>query len=124
MTARCNSAVLLGMLVVLTPLASAEGWTTADTWRESTYMGFHAADWVQTGKIARDPDRWNEENKILGESPSMGRVNAYFAATAIAHYAIAAALPAPWRARFQYLTIGIEATSVANNHSIGLRVKF
>lgn len=116
---------MIALLLALLPsLAFADDWTTPDTWRESTYMVLHAADWVQTGKIARDPDRWQEENKILGEHPSIGRVNTYFAATALAHYAIAAALPAPWRARFQCLSVVIEASSVANNHSIGLRVRF
>lgn len=36
-------------------------------------------DWLQTLQIARNPYRWGEMNALLGEHPSVSRVNVYFA---------------------------------------------
>ncbi len=42
-----------------------------------------AIDWLQTLTIARNPGRWRELNPLLGEHPSVARVNAWFAFVAL-----------------------------------------
>ena len=105
-------------------IASADEWTRADTAREVAYQTLAVIDWAQTRNLARHPDKWYEHNRLLGYHPSVGRVNAYFALTGIAHYAVANVLPSRYRAPFQYVSIGIEIGAVEHNYSIGISAKF
>ena len=116
--------VALLLLILSFPVRATDPWTPADSWREGGYFTLHVLDWAQTRNIARNPDRWHEMNVVLGEHPSVGRVDRYFALTALAHVGIAVALPRDWRTPFQYVTIGIEAGVVVHNWSIGLGVRF
>ena len=74
------------LLLFISP-AYADEWTTNDTYREITYQGLAAIDWLQTRNIAKNPNYY-EQNPILGEYPSVGKVNAYFAITGIVHYGV------------------------------------
>jgi hypothetical protein len=100
------------------------GWSTEDSYRQAGVVALSGIDWMQTRKIAKNPDDYHENNPILGEHPSTGKVDAYFAASIAAHTAIAAALPPEYRKWFQYISIGVEAGVVASNLSIGLGVGF
>ena len=104
--------------------ASADEWSTGDKVREGIYLGIRAADWAQTRYIARNRRDLYEKNIGLGEHPSVARVDTYFIGTAILHVTIANALPAEWRAPFQYITIGDAAGYVQRNHVIGIKIKF
>jgi len=118
-------ATLAALLALAPAIARAsDPWTTADSWREGAYLTLHAIDWAQTRNTARNPDRWCEDNVILGNHPSAGRVDRYFALTALAHVGLAATLPASWRVPFQYVTIGVEVGAVAKNFSLGLGMRF
>jgi hypothetical protein len=105
----------------------AVAWDRADTQRQAAYFVLHAIDWGQTLDISHDCrsgfNRW-EHNPILGTCPDRGEVNAYFLGTAVAHYVIARSLSPEWRRRFQYVTIGFQAGTVASNFKIGLQVRF
>lgn len=115
---------LLCVLFLLFPAASpASDWTKADTAREATYLALHVADWGQTRDIANNPGYW-ETNPILGEHPSIRRVDTYFVFTGILHVGVAYLLPSRWREAFQLTTTGIEAAFVYSNNSIGLKVHF
>lgn len=111
---------LLVMFAILPSLAFADDWSTPDTRRESVYMVLHATDWAQTRCIARNGGQ--EQNRFLRNHPS--RIDSYFALTALAHYGIARVLPADWRRGFQFITIGIQAGTVAHNYSIGISARF
>jgi hypothetical protein len=113
-------ALLLG---VSSAPAAAE-WTTADTAREAVYLGLHVADWGQTLQIAEHPDRYSEANPILGRKPTRGRINRYFAATAIGHAAVSYLLPRPYREAWQYVTIGFEGATVLQNARLGVSFGF
>jgi hypothetical protein len=102
---------------------NSDDWTKTDTAREVVWMILHAVDWGQTLEIARHPDDFREMNPILGTHPTVGRVNLYMGAWALAHPAISYLLPGDWRKTWQYLTIGVSFTSTANNFNLGLRVK-
>lgn len=115
------------------PAHAESDWTTTDTALQVTYSVLHVMDWLQTRQIAANPDRWHETNPILGEHPSKGKVDAYFATTLIAHTAISYLLPkevdalgykVPARNIWQMVWIGVEAGYVAHNYSLGIQAKF
>ena len=122
---------ILALLLVSTP-TFADEWSRADIYRETTYLAIDAIDLAQTHSLARQQYdarytkgyQYIERNPILGEHPSVDRVDAYFALTALAHVGITHLLPAKWRAPWQYVTIGFEGGLVAHNYSIGVSAKF
>ena len=117
-----RSNILILTLVLLASCAGSRTWTKGDYIREGAYLAVHTVDWRQTRRIAEQPDQYRENNLILGEHPSVGRVNTYFAATTVGHILITHAIPHPYRAWWQYVTIGVSSAYVVNNYNIGLRV--
>jgi hypothetical protein len=111
------------LLLALSGFAHADDWTRTDTARQAAYTVLHLADWAQTRYIATHAN-FSETNVMLEERPSLGRVNNYFAATLIGHYAISAMLPAKYRPTWQYGTITIEAYCVLHNRAIGIGMQF
>jgi hypothetical protein len=95
----------------------------ADLYRELTFQAVMVMDWAQTRQIAKQPDR-HEYNPILGRRPTIGRVNTYFVAAGIGHWAISEALPKDWRKHWQLVTIALEAGTVYHNYQIGLEIKW
>jgi len=113
------------IILLFIPITSlAEEWTKADSQRETVYLVLHAADWLQTRNIARDPVRWHEYNPIIGKHPTIGRVNNYFALSTIAHISIVDALPKEYRKAFQYFTIGFKGKLVYHNFHVGISAQF
>lgn len=101
-----------------------QDWTTGDTVLQLTYTTLHVLDWAQTLHIARNPDDYYEKNRHLGQHPSEGKVNTFFAATLVANTAISIWLPKPYRTGWQ-LYLNIErAYWVRNNHQIGIKIHF
>lgn len=126
------------LLACLSLGAQAEGlkldpWTTGDTWRQAAVTGLLVADWGQTRWIVRHPQdpthngvyTWRAEgNPLLGDYPSIGKVNTYFAAAAVGHAAISYILPRGWRDAWQYVWIGAEANQVRRNYYMGIKLAF
>lgn len=83
--------------------------------RELGYLALHGIDWAQTRSISKNPQFLHETNPILGEHPSVGKVNNYFLATGLAHALIANQLPPELAKIFQYGTIGLEAGVTGRN---------
>lgn len=102
----------------------ASDWTDADTAWQASYLALHVADWGQTRHIAKNPGEYYEVNPLLGDHPSVRRVDTYMAVSAITHTAIAYCLSPDWRRRFQQVTVGIKAGVVGYNYSIGLKMDF
>ena len=100
------------------------GWTREDTYRHIALTTLKAVDYAQTMKIAREPDKYHEENPLMSKHPSETEVTLMFAGGYIAETAIAMALPTPYRSWWQYLRIGMSAACVGRNLSIGLGVGF
>lgn len=125
--------------------ATAGPLSKADWQREAAFLTIHAIDWGQTLDISQkcqpvvelvnpdnpahgayiyEPEKV-ENNPILGDCPSRGEVNTYFAASALLHTGITYLLPAGKpREYWQYLTITVSGTVVARNYQIGLSVNF
>lgn len=118
-----RTSLLKFLLLFLLTLPLPAQWTRSDTLTEAGYLTLHCADWAQTLQIADSGGRWTEQNVFLGRHPSRGKVNAYFAGTALAHVLIARCLPPDARHWFQGVTIGIEAGCVGNNYRIGIRFR-
>ena len=95
---------------------------------EWVYQGAAFADMLTTLDISRHPNLV-EENPLMGQHPSDGRVLGYFAATGVLHYLVTRELvrenvPAPIVQTWEALGIGLEVGMVAHNYSIGLRANF
>mgnify|MGYP006863133829 FL=1 len=112
------------VLVAVLMMCGCAGWTRADTYRQVGVVGLSGIDWLQTRKIAQNPDRWYERNPVLGRHPSIEKVDAWFAGTIAVNTAVAMILPPGWREGWQYVSIGWEGTMVGNNMSIGLGIGF
>jgi len=102
------------------------------------------ADWGQTRTIAMqktetyswsNPDgsggtinggqpRYTEMNPFLGEHPSVGKVNWYFAGSLLVNNTIYFSLPLKYR-NFYAIGVGVyQAYFVINNHRAGIEIRF
>jgi hypothetical protein len=82
------------------------------------------ADWGQTRSIAKNEDKWKELNLILGEHPSVGRVNTYFATSILATAGVAYLLKDNYRKGFLLGIIILETVVVIRNQSLGIHFSF
>lgn len=111
---------LVLFVALLSPLAQAGGWSTADKVMGGVWGGIHAIDCAQTLKIARNPDEYKELNPLLGEHPSKGKVIAFCVLTPIMHVLVADNLSSKGRKIYQGLFIVLKADAVIYNFRIGL----
>jgi hypothetical protein len=81
------------------------------------------ADWAQTRQTAKNPDKYQENNVVLGKHPSVGRVNTYFAASMLGTYLIAKHYP-EHRTVFLGGLLVLEGITVYSNKMIGLNFAF
>lgn len=122
---KCASAVItLVLALAVTPGLAwpSDEWTAADTRREIMWQVLHLADWSQTLQIAERSDL-REANPLLGDSPSKGRVNTYFALTAVSHWRLSRRLSPKWRRRWQWASIGLAGAVVLHNKRQGLSIR-
>ena len=124
------AAWLRGAVAAMALLAPFGTVQAADEWNleERTTFAMSSvmlvADWAQTRQIARNADQYRETNPILGEHPSMGRVNTYFATALMLNYVIGRSLDRRWRTAWFVTVQSVEASVVQRNLSIGLEVSF
>ena len=84
-------------------------------------LALHFVDYLQTRELARHCDQFRENNPILGKCPKMGKVNSYFLLSGAGLYLASKKINNPWIARGW---VAVEALSVGNNFSIGLKGGF
>lgn len=116
-------------IAALALLSGCAHWSPETRALEATYLTVHAVDVAQTLTIARNPDTVHEANEawLLGEQPSQGRVMVWGVAGALLHMAVTDQLErreAPrWLKRsWQAISIGRRATTVQENHELGIRL--
>jgi hypothetical protein len=124
-------AIVFILVSIFSSHAHAESdWTATDTAWQAAVVTTLALDWSQTRTIAKNPYKYTEMNPVLGEHPSVGRVNGYFAAVAVGHTAIAILLPPKaetfgykWNPRrvWQATTVAVEVGAIANNIVVGIK---
>lgn len=120
-------AVIVSSLMLSGVRAESSTWTSADSKRELASGALMFVDMMQTMDI-KNHDDIEEANplarSLLGSNPEPLQTGAYFAAAAGIHYGISRALPRGWREAWQYGTIVVQGSVVANNWAIGLRMKW
>lgn len=81
------------------------------------------ADWSQSRQIT-EIDDIKEGNMLLGEDPSEGRVNTYFASCLVLNTVIHRVIPDRYLKYYQTTLIGIQVSYISNNYSLGVEVEF
>jgi hypothetical protein len=121
-----TSAVLFIAACIFADKAHAEegSWNTTDKVLLTAVETSYYLDFRQTREIALNPRRYYEHNQIIGEHPSVGRVNNYFLASAIGTYLLADALPEKYRRLFLSGALTVEVVTIVHNHKLGLRYNF
>lgn len=99
-------------------------WSKQDIALQTLYTGLHIIDWGNTLYIADNPYKFYETNPILGNHPSRGNVNLYFAGTLAASFLVTHILPKEYRPYFQTIIISLETAVMASNHSLGVGMRF
>ena len=78
-------------------------------------------DWSQTRWIAKNPARFHEINPLLGQHPSVAKVNSYFALCVALTAVGAYFLPFWWAIGAGLALIALEAFVTIRNYRIGIR---
>ena len=117
-------AATLALLAPFGVVQAGDEWTTEERATFAASSALLVADWAQTRKIARNAQMYSETNSILGQHPSVGRVNTYFATALLLNYVIGRSLTSRWRTAWFVAVGSVEANVVQRNLSIGLTVSF
>jgi len=119
-------AALLALAFVLLPslCQAADPWETTDYALAGAAVAALAVDWGQTRHIAKNPQRFAETNPILGASPSVGKVDAYFVGAMVGTVALAHVLPSDWRQLFLTGVLALELGVVNQNRQLGIKMAF
>ena len=109
----------------------ADEWTSADSYRETTFQVLNIIDWGQTRYIAQHPEKFRERpsseggiSDFIGSKPTEKGVDSFMLKVSVIHAAISYFLPNDWRDAFQYVTIGMKLNATIGNASIGIKVSF
>jgi len=103
---------------------AAEPWTDTQVAAGATLGALLATDYLQTRQIAKQPELYHEVNPVLGQHPSIGKVNLYFATSAVLGYAVLDTLPSDYRDWALAAGLVLELAVTTHNQSIGLKVKW
>jgi hypothetical protein len=123
--AKARAALLIIVFALFPSLCEArDPWETPDYMLIGATLATLAVDWGQTRHIAKNPERFYEKNRILGASPSVGKVDAYFLGAMVGTVAVAHLLPTDYRRLFLAGTLSMELSVVEQNRSIGIKVEF
>jgi len=96
-------------------------WTKENTALEAVNFSANVVDYLQTKRIANNPDKWYEKNHFLGEHPSTGQVNIIFPLLYLAKLTLSIATPNPYRYYLQGLWIGISGETIRENYNKGIK---
>lgn len=99
-------------------------WTRDQKIMQGTASLLNIIDWGQTLDIVDKPDQYYETNPYLGDHPSRGKVNRYFACSMAAKILTTHLLPSNLRKYWLGSNIMVSGYYVNNNYHIGLRVNF
>ena len=118
--------IALGLLIGATSALATAGdpWSDMQTASGVALGTLLVVDYLQTRQIAKQPETYTEMNVILGKHPSIGKVNSYFAASAILGYIALDTLPADMRSWALGAGIVLELAVTAHNNTMGLRARW
>ena len=113
----------LALCLALPCFAGPDPWTIRDTAWELSYVATVAMDCSQSRQI-ENGGRY-ERNPMLPRHPSARTILQLGILNVTAHATVSYLLPAPWRRRFQMVSVGIEAGVVSDNYfRAGVKLKF
>ena len=115
---------IITSMFLSTNAVSADEWTDGQTSKAIALALLTAADWGQTRNIARNPNKWHETNPMLGEHPSVSKVDSHFIMSSVVGAVVLHSLPSKYRDWALNAGIMIEAGCVANNFNLGIGIKF
>lgn len=117
------SFLLLTAMSGCATTSNRDPWTFTDQALYTAAAGLHAADWLHTragiGKYGLQ-----ESNIILGEHPTMGQIDTYFAATAVGLTVAAWYSPTKWRRSVLIGWAVVELVSVMHNQTLGVSLSY
>lgn len=132
---------VLGLLLGLTSAYSQS--SAADTILPEVALGLHAIDYLQTRRISANcsphlvetarTDTYiaynyqrdmTEINPLLGNCPSIGKVNLYFAITGITLYTLSKYGPEDLKPYILGGWLTIETITIGHNYGMGIRLKW
>lgn len=98
-------------------------WSDTDKLLAASALVVHTIDWGQSRTVAKNPEQYYERNPLLGDHPSLSRVNNYFIATAILIPVVAHFVP-QWRTEILGTWLALEIVVTARNRHLGVRMSF
>ena len=118
--------LVLSILLIWLPGRSLAGepWDGTDKALGAAALTLWAVDFGQTRYIAKNPDRFYENNPLLGKHPSVSRVNNYFVGVGIAGYLFANYLSSDNRKMFLATFSVVELGVTRHNRYVGIKVDF
>ena len=116
--------LLAALLLAPTLAAAGEPWDGTDQALGAVTLTATVIDWGQTRSIAKHPEQWRETNRVLGEHPSAGRVDAYFIGVIAATALLADWLVPRNRKLFLGAVAAVEFAVTARNRSLGIKIAF
>lgn len=114
----------LSLLSIIPICQAKDEWDTLDKSLATAAIASTVIDWRQTQQIAKSSLIYHENNKILGEHPSINKVNTYFISSLVIGSLIADNLPSSYRKGFLVGITTTEILYVRHNLHIGVGVKF
>lgn len=124
---KCKKYIVVFLTIFLLSIpanALPEPWTTTDLALEGSAVALMTIDLFQSLYIADHPERYYEQNLVLGSHPSPANVALYFGVLITSHIFIADLLPSDYRKYWAGLFIIIEGYSVVSNRNIGIGFSF
>ena len=82
------------------------------------------ADWGQTRYAATHPQKFTENNVIMGKQPSIATVNEYFAGWILGNTAMLFIMPTSWQKYWFLCITGLEISAVSNNYGAGVHFSY
>lgn len=121
--------MILALITMVLSSCAHVPYTKQEIALEVAWQGLHVVDWLQTEEIAKNPNFY-ETNKIMGRSPSRGKVNTHMALFAVGHLAVSYLLPSKFtvmgwklypRKYWQWTSVIAKGYYVGKNYRIGVR---
>lgn len=118
------AAFVISTILLNTSVVAGDEWTDSQVTKAVALAVLTTADWAQTRNIARNPHKWYETNPLLGEHPSVSKVDKHFIISGIVGAFVLESLPSKYRDWALNAGIMIEVGCVVNNFNLGIGVKF
>lgn len=114
--------------LLLLPSLSWAGWNNWTQEQKNWYVASNlalVADWATTRNMTRRYDEgYYERNIILGKQPSTQKLDLYFITYLVSHYFVTDYFKNENRILYLQMVTAVESAAVANNLSIGLKIRF